>query len=81
MGSVQKVLLVLGFPQLLHSWMLLLLLPWVSPNTHCEGVERVLPLPARVLPLPAGDPCGAASSHHRCLNFHEPAATGVQPWH
>lgn len=81
MGLVQQRLLVLGFPQLLHSWMLLLhswmlllLLPWVSPNTPCEREEWVLP-------LPAGDLCGAASSHRRCLNFHEPAAAGTWPWH
>lgn len=81
MGSVQQLLLVLGFPQLLHSWVLLLLLAWVSPNTPCQGVEQVLPLPARLLPLPAGDPRRAAGSHRRCLNFHEPAAAGIQPWH
>lgn len=39
MGSVQLLLLVLEFPQLLHSWMLMLLLLWVSPNAACEGVE------------------------------------------
>lgn len=54
MGLVQRLLLALRFPQLLHSWMMLLLLPWVSPNYPLRAVEQVLPLPAPVPPLPAG---------------------------
>lgn len=37
----------------------------------CKGVQQVLPLPTLAPLLPAGDPCGTASSHCCCLNFDE----------